>query len=633
MCGINGFTFLNSELLRKMHNTTRHRGPDDEDFFEMPDISFAHNRLSIIDLSEGGRQPMSTPDGRYVIVYNGEIYNYRELRSELEAFGESFKTKSDTEALLRAYAKWGKDVLRKLNGIFAFAVWDCDRKELVLVRDPIGVKPLYYHFDGKQLIFSSEIKAILEHGISRELDLDAMNQYFRLLYVTGHQTMFKEIRKLTPGTIARYRQGKFDIERWWTLREGDRVSSYQEAVEGVRKRALASVRRQLVSDRPLGVFLSGGIDSSSVLGMMENIGVKDIKTFTIGYETDIDPEKYNADAKLAERTAKHFGTDHHQFTLSAQDVMDTMEQIIWHMDEPVANHIQPSTFLIAKYSKPTITVALGGDGGDELFGGYSRYWYASLLDRLRFLRPFVANKAGIRDSGFGILDSDCIPNTEIRNPNSERGRLRAICEKLAAKQGLERHVSFIAQKEAMVGRFLQKGWNDTQAVQKALQPHFSAQWGDRVNQLMAVDISTWIPDESLVRTDKLTMAHALEERVPLLDVDLAEYASRIPSKFKLGDRFHGKRVLIDAMRPYLPPHVLNQEKRAWMSPAAKWIRGPLLPWVREILSPSYCAGAAELFNFNAIDRIVARHLMKEEYALNMIWSLVTFQLWYRRFLS
>jgi asparagine synthase (glutamine-hydrolysing) len=629
MCGINGFTFSDPELLRKMHRITHHRGPDDEGFFESDGISFAHNRLSIIDLSEGGRQPMSTPDGRYTIVYNGEIYNYRELRAELESLGETFRTESDTEVLLLAYAKWGRKSLSKLNGIFAFAIWDERDKRLDLVRDPIGVKPLYYHWDGKRLIFSSEIKAILEHGIPREIDRDALSIYFRLLYVPGPRTLFKRIEKLMPGSIGSYRQGEFRIEQWWELKEGERISSYQEAVEGIRERALASVRRELVSDRPLGVFLSGGIDSSSVLGMMENIGVKDIKTFTMGYETDIDPEKYNADAKLAERTAKHFNTDHHSFTLSAQDVMDTMEQIIWHMDEPVANHIQPSTFLIAKYSKPTITVALGGDGGDELFGGYSRYWYASLLDRLRFLRPFVANKAGIRDSGFGILDSDCIPNTEIRNPNSERGRLRAICEKLAAKQGLERHVSFIAQKEAMVGRFLQKGWNDTQAVQKALQPHFSAKWGDRVNQLMAVDISTWIPDESLVRTDKLTMASALEERVPLLDVDLVEYASRIPSKFKLGDRFHGKRVFIDAMRPYLPSHLLHEEKRAWMSPAAKWIRGPLLPWIREILSPSYCEGTKDLFDFEEIEKIVARHVSKEEYALNTIWSLVTFQIWAR----
>jgi asparagine synthase (glutamine-hydrolysing) len=606
-----------------MHKVTRHRGPDDEGFFcaggasafggETSGISLAHNRLSIIDLTEAGRQPMSTKDGRYTIIYNGEIYNYRELRTELESLGESFKTESDTEVLLRAYAKWGRDGLKKLNGIFAFAIWDERDKRLDLVRDPIGVKPLYYHFDGKRLIFSSEIKAILEHDMPREIDRDSMDLYFRLLYVPGPRTMFKDINKLMPGSIASYRQGDFNIEQWWKLKEGERISSYQEAVLGIRERALKSVKRQLVSDRPLGVFLSGGIDSSSVLGMMRESGAENIKTFTIGYETDIDSERYNADAKLAEKTAKHFGTDHHQFTLSAQDVMDTMEQIVWHMDEPVANHIQPSTYLIAKYSKPTITVALGGDGGDELFGGYPRYWYASVLEKFSPFHAFTSNKT-IGGLGEAVVGKN-------------------TWEKISAKSGLPRQLSFVAQKQAMVKRFLSDGQGDEQILKQALEPHFGALWSDKVNQLMAVDISTWIPDESLVRTDKLTMAHALEERVPLLDVDLVEYASRIPSKYKLRNQKQGKRVFIDAMRPYIPPHLFNEEKRAWMSPAAKWIRGPLLPWVREILSPSYCEGTKDLFDFDEIDKIIARHISKEEYALNTIWSLVTFQLWYKKFLS
>lgn len=613
MCGINGFTFSNPKLLRKMHETTHHRGPDDEGFFESDEISFAHNRLSIIDLSEAGRQPMKTEDGRYTIIYNGEIYNYRELRTELESLGEKFRTESDTEVLLRAYAKWGKDGLKKLNGIFAFAIWDEREKQLDLVRDPIGVKPLYYYLDGKRLIFSSEIKAILDHDIPREIDQDSLSLYFRLLYVPGPRTMFKGIQKLMPGSIASYRQGDFHIERWWELKEGEQVSSYREAVEGIRERALQSVKRQLVSDRPLGVFLSGGIDSSSVLGMMREAGAKNIKTFTIGYETEVDPEKYNADAKLAEKTAKHFETDHHQFTLSAQDVMDNMERIILHMDEPVSNHIQPSTYLIAKYSKPTITVALGGDGGDELFGGYPRYWYADRLEKLKAFRS-IANYA------LRISQSDYLGH-------------RSKFEKVAAKSGLERHLSFVAQKQAMVKRFLGDEQSDDKILKQALEPHFKAQWSDKVNQLMAVDISTWIPDESLVRTDKLTMAHALEERVPLLDVDLVEYASRIPSKYKLQNKKHGKRVFIDAMRPYLPPHLLNEEKRAWMSPAAKWIRDPLLPWVQEILSPSYCEGTKDLFDFEEIQNIFQKHVEVEEYALAPIWSLVTFQIWYRQFMT
>lgn len=624
MCGINGFTFRDPDLLRKMHAATRHRGPDDEGFFcaegasasggESDGISLAHNRLSIIDLSPAGRQPMDTPDGRYAIVFNGEIYNYRELRSDLEARGESFRTATDTEVLLRSYAVWGVEAFKKLNGIFACAIWDRSEKKLVLVRDPIGVKPLYYHYDGKRLLFSSEIKALLEAGVPRDMDREAMNQYFRLLYVPGPRTMFAEVKKLPPGTVGTFRNGSFDLYQYWTLEEGERIASYEEAVEGVRERTLASLRRQLVSDRPLGVFLSGGIDSSSIVGMMREVGVKDVKTFTIGYETEIDFEKFNADAKLAARTAEYFGTDHHAFTLSAQDYIDTMDEIVRHMDEPVANHIQPSTYLIAKYAKPDITVALGGDGGDELFGGYPRYWYARALGRLGWLSPLAQ-----------------ITNYKLQITNLTK--VGSFLEKLAAKPGLERHLSFIAQKEAMVSRFLKKEVNAPRATYGALEPHFKAQWRDRVNQSMAVDISTWIPDESLVRTDKLTMAHALEERVPLLDVDLVSYASRIPSSYKLGTKELGKRVFIDAMRPYLPPHLLNEEKRAWMSPAAKWIRGPLQDWTREILSPDFNRDTAELFDFDAIQTIINRHISKEEYALAPIWSLVTFQLWWRQFQS
>ena len=343
---------------------------DDEGLFEADGISLAHNRLSIIDLSSAGRQPMTTPDGRWTIVFNGEIYNYRELRAELEKLGESFVSTSDTEVLLHAFARWGQAVLPRLNGIFAFAVWDRDERALTLVRDQIGVKPLYYCIDGERLIFSSEIKAILQSGIARDLDADALNTYLRLLYVPSPKTVYRGIMKLPPGAAAVFRGRKFGLRRYWRLKEGERIASYPEAVDGVRERTLVAVQRQLVSDRPLGVFLSGGIDSTSVLAAMRAIQPGgEIKTFTVGYEKTDQAEKYNADARIARETSKFFGTTHHEFVLSADDVLSNFEKIIWHMDEPIANHVQPSTYVIARESKPEITVALGGDGGDELFGG------------------------------------------------------------------------------------------------------------------------------------------------------------------------------------------------------------------------------------------------------------------------
>ncbi len=570
-----------------MHAATYHRGPDDEGFFEQEGISFAHNRLSIIDVSPGGHQPMSSVDGRYTIIFNGEIYNYRELKSELEKMGESFRSSSDTEVLLAAFTKWGEDCLPKLNGIFAFAIWDRDEKKLTLCRDQIGVKPLYYHWDGKRLAFSSEIKALLELGVSRAIDFDALNAYFRLLYVPAPRTMFRDVKKLRPGHVLTVKDGKMEMQQWWKLEEGSPIASQEEATAGVRTRFQDAVRRQLVSDRPLGVFLSGGIDSTAIVAMMRDIdpsGV--IKTFTMGYEKTDEVEKYNADARLAKLTSDHFGTQHHEHVLTAQEVLACLHETAWHMDEPIANHIQTSTYLLAKFAKPQITVALGGDGGDELFGGYPRYWHMRGWrgPMYRLIAPF-----------FGRPDS------------------------------------LILQREASVAALL-ASYNDPSAIAKMETSEFKDRhWRDRINQMMAADIGTWIPDESLVRTDKLTMAHGLEERVPLLDPELVSYALRIPSKWKIGSKSQGKRIFIDAIRDLLPAHVLQEEKRAWMSPMAKWIRGPLEPFVREVLSPGYGGAPESLINFKAVNQMLDDHISKKQYALAPIWAVVTLQLWWKMF--
>jgi asparagine synthase (glutamine-hydrolysing) len=606
MCGINGFTWRDPGLLRKMHELTSHRGPDDQGLWETEAVSFAHNRLSIIDLSPGGHQPMASPDGRFTIVFNGEIYNYRELRAELEAMGERFTSGSDTEVLLRMFARFGEGCLSRLNGIFAFALWDRDEKSLQLVRDQIGVKPLYYFYDGKQLAFSSEMKALLPLCENRKIDREALNAYFRLLYVPGEKTMVEGIKRLMPGHVALFKNGTFAIKPFWKLQEGEPVGSYDEAVAGVRERLKASVARQLVSDRPVGVFLSGGIDSSAVLGLASESAKGSLKAFTVSYASDFQQEKYNADAELAAKTAKHFGAEHHVIRLDAMMARDLFETTAWHMDEPVANHIQTSTYALAQFAKPEITVALGGDGGDELFGGYPRYWYAAQLNRLhRLPLPWSIFQFAPKDSW----------------------------KKLAAKSGLERHLSFVAQKEADVSSVLKPGMNDPFATSKLLSPYFSGSWNDQTNRLMAADVGTWLPDESLIRTDRLTMAHGLEQRVPILDIDLVEYAFRIPSKYKLGDRKQGKRVLIDAMKPWIAPHLLNEEKRAWNSPMAKWIRGPLLPFVKEILAPAYAPGSETYLDFDGLQAMLKDHVDVRKYALAPLWSAVSFQLWYKQVFS
>ncbi len=614
MCGINGFTFSDPAALHRMHAATRHRGPDDEGFFEADGVSFAHNRLSIIDLSPLGRQPMATADGRFTVVFNGEIYNYKELRAELERGGIRFRSTSDTEVLLALFARDGAACLPRLNGIFAFAVWDRGARTLTLARDHLGVKPLYYHWKDGRLIFSSEIKGILAHaGVSRQIDTDALNLYFRFQYVPGPRTMFAGIRKLIPGHALTIRAGQMTLAPFWELREGTPLPD-GDIGPAVRAGVLAAVQRQLVSDRPLGVFLSGGIDSTLVLAAMRESHRGAVKTFSIGYEATAEAEKYNADFEIAARTAAHFGAEHHAIRISGRDVAAVFETVIRHMDEPISNHVQPSTYLLAQFAKPRITVALGGDGGDELFGGYDRYWYHAMLAQLDRLPALFRHPRFLAAAGKLL-------------------RAESLAEKMALPAGIERFLAFMAQKEERVAMLLRPAVNRPAAARAAFAPYFIGTWSDPVNQMMAADARTWLPDESLMRTDKMTMAHGLEQRVPLLDPTLAELAFHIPSRRKIGSRTLGKRVLREACADLIPAFVALQKKRGFFSPAAKWLRGDLLPLARELLSDGYASGSGEWIDLAAVRRMLDDHVAKRAYGLTPVWAAMTFQAWYRAYLS
>ncbi|TAL20639.1 asparagine synthase, partial [Patescibacteria group bacterium] len=370
----------------------------------------------------------------------------------------------------------------------------------------------------------------------------------------------------------------------------------------------------LVSDRPLGVFLSGGIDSSAVLGMMREFAAGKIKTFSVGYEATPEAEKYNADFELAARSAAYFGTEHQPLRISGKDVAECFEKIVYQMDEPISNHIQPSTFLLAKFAKPQITVALGGDGGDELFGGYDRYWYSAFLDRLQSLPAVLRSRWLLRfaEQWFGKT---------------------GLAEKSVLGQDVERFLSFMSQKETRLAEFLQPEVNRPDAGREHFAPFFETRWRDFTNQLMAVDAQTWLADESLARTDKMTMAHGLEERVPLLDPRLLELAFRIPSKMKLDSRTLGKRILRAALKDYIPPFVLQEKKRGFFSPASKWLRGELLPLAQELLSDGYAPGSERYLNLTAARRILDAHVEKCAYGLTQIWAIMTFQAWYRHYFA
>lgn len=589
MCGINGFNFPNPELIKRMNTATQHRGPDETDFWVGDNVSLGHNRLSIIDLSPRGAQPMWDEKREVVIVFNGEIYNYQELRGELER-DYQFVSSSDTEVILNAYKKYGFECVKKFNGIFAFALFDTRTKELFLARDHVGVKPLYYFYDGAKFIFSSEVKGILGHDIPRTVDRDAFNLFFQVLYVPEPLTMFQGIKKLPPAHYAILKSdGQFRIERFWQTLEHPIKTSYTDTVQEIRETFRDSVQHQLISDRPVGIFLSGGLDSTAVLGAAVEFHTGPIKTFSVGFKDSIDAKKFNADIELARGTAKHYQTDHHELFVGPMDLWNEIEKIAWHLDEPNFNPTAGAIYLLSRYAKQSVAVVLGGDGADELFGGYPRYYYSRLMGM------FLSNE--------------------------------------------NRVLRFLAQKSDHLTRILSPQiYQPTQAVENFRQRYFSngRHTSNFENYFMHIDREGWLVDESLMRTDKMTMAHGLEARVPILDYRLVEFSEQIPARWKFSlwqnpKKFQGKKIWKDAIQSYLPDHILDQPKRGWFTPMAKWVRGDLREPVAEILNQA--KAHSDYFNADGIETMWQKHLSGEVYNLNSIWAVVMWQLWYNQYIK
>lgn len=625
MCGINGFNFVDKSLIHEMNEATKHRGPDDGGVFISANYSIGHNRLSIIDLSSSGHQPMHSKDKRYTIVYNGEIFNFLDIKKELIVKGYKFVSSTDTEVILCAYEEWGKECLAKFNGMFAFAILDNQTGRLFLARDRIGIKPLYYYHKDGVFIFSSEAKAIFKHKIDKSINRDALNIYFRLLYVPAPLTIWEYIHKLEPGHYAVVEKGEMIIERYWNIEQKPLIYDKKYLESEISSLLTESIKMQLMSDRPVGVFLSGGIDSTIIAGVASSFS-ENIKTFSVGFEKTAQSEKYNNDAKIAQKTSKYFGTTHNECILSAKDIKNYLKDSIYHMDEPISNHVQAVNLLLAREASKQVAVVLGGDGGDELFGGYERYYYNYLIDRFQKL-PKILRK-----------------NIVIKFIFSALGK-KDLYKKLNTPPGVSRYLDFLAQKEDQIGLFLRQKYNDSSITAKWYEKLYFSTVDEKnfTRQFMQTDILSWLPSESLVRSDKMSMASGLEQRVPFLDYRLVELADRIPLQYKIGGKgmniatsgagYKGKEILKSAMSAYLPDFVLDQPKWGWFSPAAKWIRGDLKDYFEEVLSPSYCEGTKDMFDFEAIQKILKDHQSGKKYALNTLWSVFTFQVWYKRFME
>lgn len=602
MCGINGITRNDRILIERMNQVTAHRGPDGSFIYEDKGVTLGHNRLSVIDVREVANQPFLSDDGRYVIVYNGELYNFKELKAELN--GYTYRTVGDTEVVLNAYRKWGSAAVKRFNGMFAFAIWDTKEQTLFLARDRFGIKPLYYGFHNDAFVFSSEIKGVLEAGIPRVLHMSAFMLYMQLLYVPGKETLFEGVERLLPGTMMTYKDGVISTETYYTIPHTPLTtkSSYSELTQGILDRLDQGVTRQLISDVPLGIYLSGGIDSTAVLDSATRMHGQ-METFSIGFDLGQEEEsdKFNADFDLAERTAKHYGARHRGYTIQGSEVVPLLMQATRHHDMPIGNLTALAQLKLAEEAKKQVTVVLGGDGGDELFGGYKRH---ALAQRLLYYWKLPA-----------VLRKFAPP------------RLR----KANVTEWEKRYMLFLAQKDNILHRILNVNHSSPLASFYRSEYFSGTTNASFLDDMMRADLGSWLPDESLLRSDTMSMAYGLEERVPLLDNDLADFAHHIPSRYKV-TLTHTKKIFKDALRTRLPEHVFNQPKRGWISPGAKWLRRTeMQSYTHEVLDATYYAETSSLFNWDELQDMYASHIEKREYHLTPLWAVIAFQIWAKEY--
>ncbi len=627
MCGIHGIVSLRDQsvpdpaVLTRMGNVTVHRGPDDEGSFVGPGVGLGMRRLSIIDLA-GGHQPITNHDGSLVMVCNGEIYNYRELRAELAACGHRFKTDSDSEVVLYGYAEWGDRFVERLNGMFAFAIWDKKQRRTVIGRDRLGIKPVYYLNDGERLTFSTEAKAILECPWSeRALDPAGLEAYLSLGYVPGPLTLFKGMRKLPVASLMVVKDGDVSIRSYWSPPENTESGrSEEEWATLVREQLEKSIEMQMVSDVPIGAFLSGGIDSSAIVAYMAKHSSRPVNTYAIGFDGG-DAEGYYNELPYARQVAEMFGTKHREIVVKP-DVARLLPKLLWHMDEPIADAAFITTYLVAEFARQDVTVILSGCGGDELFGGYRRYLGEHYGARYRRLPRWL--RRGLIEPVARRLPSD--RHSKLLNLfRYARGFL------LSADLSFEeRYRSYVGvyTDEALDGLLNARAAESYDAIGAAFE---TAQDEDPIKRMFKVDLATQLPDDLLVLTDKMTMATSLECRVPFLDHELVELAARMPGSMAIRGR-NLKHILKRALKGVLPDDILYRKKRGFGAPMGAWIKKELQPVMKALLSRDVIEGRG-LFRWEAIEETVAMHESNREDCTDHLLSLMNLEIWMRLFLD
>jgi asparagine synthase (glutamine-hydrolysing) len=626
MCGIYGildFTQRDAPLaplLARMGQVIGHRGPDDQGFFTAGRVGLGMRRLSIIDVS-GGHQPIPNEDETVWIVLNGEIYNFRELRSQLEKQGHQFRTHSDSEVLVHLYEEEGPSLFKRLRGMFAAAIWDGKRERLVIGRDRIGEKPLYIRREPERFLFASELKSILQlEDVPRRLNLLALEQYLALGYVPAPLTLLEGIEKLLPGHyLTVTKDGVEDCEYWDVPSGPMEIHSEQDWTLRLQEKLLETVRVQMVSDVPLGAFLSGGIDSSTIVAAMARVTGRPVKTYSIGYEGK---HSYYNELPYARVVSQAFATDHHEIIVRPE-VSELLPKLIWHLDEPIADSACLTTYLVSKLARESVTVILSGVGGDELFGGYRRYMGNSVREWYRLL-PAPMRKTWL-PALFRHVPQD-------RNSSwKDYARYAAAFVQTAEQSAAERYASYVtllspaAQRDFVRSQNHVPG-NGTDCRQNVLMQYFARRPdSDSLSQIMYVDLKTSLPDDLLALTDRMSMAASIECRAPLVDHELIELASRMPSSLKIR-RMTLKYLLKKAVTPWLPREVLNRKKRGFGAPVGAWLRDDLQPLVSELLSEKQVQRRG-LFNWPAIKGLLSDHQRQRRDHSDRIFALLVLEIW------
>lgn len=624
MCGICGFISkqnITLNQLKKMNDTMYHRGPDDsgEEIFPMKDgysIGLAQRRLSILDLSPLGHQPMHSVDKRISVVFNGEIYNFQELREELTDY--PFSSHCDTEVIIAAYLKWGIDCVNRFNGMFAICLYDRETDEVYLVRDRIGKKPLYYEIDGGNLIFASELKPLMvREGFQKKIRTEVLSRYLFQQYINAPDSVFENVYKLEPGSILRFSYGKIKTWKYWDIKtvyhqmQENPVKDYQQAKTELKELLNRSVSARMIADVPLGAFLSGGYDSSLMTAIAQANSKEPVKTFSIGFHE----ERYN-EALYAKEVARHLGTNHTELYIDEKEMFDLVESIPQYYDEPFADSSQIPTMLVSKLARKDVTVVLSGDGGDEFFCGYNIYEnvrQAQMLDLLGGLTHGVCQLPGLKQIGL-----------EKKLPF----RVRVI----AGNRNKETKTQFGA------GSYIE--FANRMVLGEGISCHYPIESAYQVDswqiRRMLLDMDTYLPGDILCKVDRASMKYSLEARCPILDKDVMEYSFRLDHSIKY-DKGIKKRILKDIAYDYIPRELLDRPKVGFGVPLDKWLRGPLKEQLLDMCNKDYLVKQG-IFDADFVSDMVSSYLVKGDggpatganYS-KLVWSLFTFQQWYHSY--